>query len=256
MRNGCGTLTRSKGRLPITDIDPEVLALARAYIERVKTGRGVLALNAILERGSVTTAELNKLGYDHPPRAIADVRDNGIPIVTDSVRSTSGKRMASYRLGTAEDIRAGQVGRTNFSKQFRRALLAAYGPTDSITRATHDPRSLQIDHRVPYRVAGDAGLETNDVGAFMLLDAKSQRAKSWSCENCQNFVKLRQPTICRSCFWAFPEDYSHVAMEEVRRVDVVWQGKEVEDHDRLARLAATEGTTIQALLKKLGRIKL
>lgn len=241
---------------PMTNIDPEVLKLANEYIERVKTGRGVLAVKAMLERGSVTTEDLNALGYDHPPRAIADVRDNGIPVVTETDRSTSGKRMARYRLGTAEQIRVGHVGRSSFSKAFRCALLETYGSIDCITRAEHEPRSLQIDHRIPYRVAADAGLAAGDLSAFMLLDAKSQRAKSWSCENCENFVSLRDPTICRSCFWAFPEDYRHVAMVEIRRADIVWQGDEVSDYDELARRAQSQSSSIQEFLKALGKKQL
>lgn len=239
----------------MSDIDPEVRKLALEYIDRVKSGRGVLALKAMMEQGSVTTEDLKNLGYDHPPRAIADVRDNGIPIVREFDRSSVGKRMARYRLGTAEQIRVGQVGRTNFSKKFRQALLNAYGPLDGITGARHDPRSLQIDHRVPYRVAGDAGLATNDVSAFMLLDAKSNRAKGFSCQNCRNFIELRDPSICRTCFWAYPDDYSHVAMEDIRRADIVWQGAEIADYERLKRQAEEEGLSIQDLLKRSGRVQ-
>ena len=231
--------------------DPEVLAIVQEFIARVKTGRAVTALEIILKNGLVTTDDLSARGYEHPPRAIADVRDNGIPIITEKAVSSNGKRMASYRLGTAEQIRVGQTGRTNFSKKFRASLFTTYGIKDAITGAEHDPRSLQIDHRVPYRVSGDAGL--GDVTAFMLLDAKSQRAKSWSCENCENFIRLRDPNVCHSCFWAFPESYSHVAMQQLRRADVVWQGKEVRDYDQLAKIAADRGMTVADLLKALGR---
>lgn len=239
----------------MTHVDPEVLRIAAAYIARAKTGRGVLALKAILERGTVTTEDLKELGYDHPPRALADVRDNGIPIVSEMIRSSTGKRMARYRLGTAQQIRVGQVGRTNFSKKFKDALLDIHGPVDCITGARHEPRSLQIDHRIPYRVAGDEGLATNDLSAFMLLDAKSNRAKGFSCQNCPNFIDLRDASICRGCFWAFPEDYRHVAMQDIRRADVVWQGTEVSDYNRLKRQADKAGLSIQELLKKLGRVQ-
>lgn len=111
-------------------VDPEVLALAREFISRVKSGRAVRALEAIILNGSVTTEDL-KAVLDHPPRAIADVRDNGIPIITESVRSSKGRRIASYRLGTAAQIRVGQTGRTNFSRKFRNSLLSIYGAKDA-----------------------------------------------------------------------------------------------------------------------------
>lgn len=234
-------------------LDPEVGRLAAEFIERVKTGRAVAALKLMLQQGFVTTDDLSALGYEHPPRAIADVRDQGIPVVTEKAVSATGRRMASYRLGTAEQIRVGQTGRTAFSKKFKEALYEAYGTKDAITGAEHDKRSLQIDHRVPYRVSGDAGLTTNDVRAYMLLDPKSQRAKSWSCENCENFIVLKEPSICHRCFWASPEEYSHVAMLDLRRAEIVWQGEEVTDYDRLSKIAKDQGLTIPELLKHLGK---
>ncbi len=161
--------------------------------------------------------------------------------------------MASYRLGTADDIRKGQTGRTNFSKKFRHKLFDMYGSIDCITGAEHERRSLQIDHRIPYRIAGDEGLETDDATAYMLLDAKSQRLKSWSCENCENLIEKQEPAICRKCFWAFPENYSHIAMKEIRRVDIVWQGKEVRDYEMIVKRANDEKMSLQDFLKELGR---
>lgn len=207
----------------------------------------------MLEKGSITTDQLKEMGYEHPPRAIGDVKDNGIPVIKKMEVSKTGRRMARYFLGLASDIRDGQTGRTNFSKKFRQQLLAAYGSKDAITGAVHEPRSLQIDHRVPFRVGGDAGLATDDIAAFMLLDGKSQRQKSFSCEQCQNFLSLGDPEICRTCFWAFPESYSHVAMQELRRVDIVWQGDEIHDFDAIKNRAEQCGQTITEYLKSLGR---
>ncbi len=235
------------------DIDPVVRGIAEAYVARVKKGRAVKAITAMLDNGSVTTEQLSAMGYEHPPRAIADVKDNGIPVSKTMEVSAAGRRMARYFLGTAADIRDGQTGRTNFSKKFRQQLLAAYGAKDAITGATHDPRSLQIDHRVPFRVGGDHGLATDDIDAFMLLDGKSQRQKSFSCEQCENFRVLGNPDICRTCFWAFPENYSHVAMAEVRRVDIVWQAKEVLEFDVIKGRAEQRGQSVAEYLKDLGR---
>ncbi len=242
---GCGQFH------PMPSVDPEVSAIVDEFMARVRTGRAVTALEIMLNKGFVTTDDLKARGYEHPPRAIADIRDNGIPVTTENAVSGTGKRMASYRLGTAEQIRVGQTGRTNFSKKFRNALFDAHGTKDAITGAEHDRNALQIDHRVPYRVSGDAGL--GDVSAFMLLDGKSQRAKSWSCEHCENFIRLRKPEICRSCFWASPESYSHVALQEIRRAELVWQGEEVHDFERIKEAAASQGLSPAELLKDLGR---
>ena len=39
-------------------------------------------LEIILEQGSVSTHELAKIGYGHPPRARQDLKDAGIDIIT------------------------------------------------------------------------------------------------------------------------------------------------------------------------------
>lgn len=236
------------------EIDPDVRAMANAYLQEKGGSRGAKALRAILERGYVTTGDMKALGYDHPPRALADLRDHGIPLEKEMVRNADGKRMASYRLGTSASIRTGQVGRTNFTKKFRNALFERYGEIDCITRAAHSCGALQIDHRIPYRIGGDAGLKTNDVDAYMLLDAKSQRLKSWACENCANYSDLKDPLVCKACFWAYPEQYEHVAMEQQRRTDVVWQGDDdVATHDKLVRKAKSLGIELPELLRQLGK---
>lgn len=234
-------------------MDEDIRLRANTYLDQTPNSRAAKAIRLMLEKGAATTDDLNALGYNHPPRAIGDVKDLGFPVVTTMVRTPAGKRMASYSFGTSADVRAGQIGRTNFSKAFKDRLIARYGSVDAITKAEHPSRLLQIDHRVPYRIGGDAGLVTDDVEAFMLLDAKSQRAKSWSCEQCLNFRELQDSIICRGCFWAFPESYEHVAMRQERRVDLLWQGAETADHDALAKRADAAGVSLNDFLKMLGR---
>lgn len=194
------------------------------------------------------------MGYNHPPRAVGDVRDAGIPIVTGSTTSPkTGRRMAVYSFGDPEMIQEGRVGgRSALPKKFKRALIERYGSIDCITGAMLDERVLQIDHRIPYRIAGDAGLADHDVEEYMLLDASSQRAKSWTCEHCPN-MEIRDESICRRCYWAFPEDYDHVAMQQIRRTDLAWQGDDVAVHDRLKALAQKRGVDVRTLLLELAR---
>jgi hypothetical protein len=110
-------------------------------------------------------------------------------------------------------------------------------------------RYLQIDHRIPYEVADDSSLDEGGLDEFMLLDASSQRAKSWSCEHCRNWREHRDPEMCRTCFWAFPESHTHIAGQQVRRLDVEWRGGEVEDFDRLRAQAERQGIHIAILVK-------
>lgn len=238
-------------------VDPAIRELAEKVINGGGSKRAANVLRVMLDKGSISTDEINQLGYNHPPRAIGDVRDCGVPVITGKGVSRSGQQMAVYSLGLATDIQEGRVGgRSALPKKFKAALIERYGAIDCITGARLDERVLQIDHRVPYRIDGDTGLSDHDVEAYMLLDASSQRAKSWSCENCPNMAPAaRKSAVCRRCFWAFPEDYDHIATVQLRRTDVAWQGDDVAVHDRLRQVARREGLTVAELLRQLARAK-
>ena len=235
-------------------IDPEVRTRVEAEIAARPTGRVAIVLREIMQHGFVTTARLQELGYPEARRAPMDVKDLGIPIINGRVKRGDGRYIASYSFGRAADLIAGRgLGRGAVPKPFRKKLLDYYGSTDCITGAKLDPRVLTVDHRVPYQVGGDKGLAERDASAFMLLDRQSQRLKSWSCEHCPNFLIKRSPEVCLTCFWASPEDYSHIATEDIRRTEVVWQGADVSVHDRLQERAKSEGVTVVELLKRLAR---
>lgn len=235
-------------RTPEGDLNEAMLALCKS----VDAKRARTVINHILKYGIITTEELSeRYGYDHPPRAIRDVRENGIPLVTHNVVSSkTGRRMGAYTFDDVSKIKAGRIGgRKAFSKQFKQALLEKYGSRDAITSAQLDERYLQIDHRVPYEVAGEEGGELNTDG-FMLLDGSSNRAKSWSCEHCENFLVKRDVAICRTCFWASPELYNHIAETPSRRIDLVWSGAEVEQYDHLKNQADVAALDLAAFIKR------
>ena len=107
----------------------------------------------------------------------------------------------------------------------------------------------QIDHRVPYEVAGDGeevGLKPED---FMLLCGSANRAKSWSCEHCENWKNLKKREVCLTCYWASPEDYEHIAMRQVRRLDLIWQGDEVAHYEALKKQARDLSVEVPAYVK-------
>lgn len=176
-----------------------------------------------------------------------------IPLETFRVSSKkTGRKIAAYRFGSPDKIIRGRIGgRRAFSKRFRAALIKRYDSRDTITGEKLAARYLQIDHRIPYAVAGESSHNEDNLEAYMLLDASSQRAKSWSCEQCRNWQNDRDETICRSCFWAFPEDYAHIAGEQVRRVDIEWRGSQVEAFERVRAHAEKENTTVADFIKKL-----
>lgn len=227
--------------------------LIQELCDKVTAKRARAVIDRILAHGSVSTDDLQEMGYTHPPRAARDVREQGIPLETFNVRSEkTGRIIGAYKFADPSEIKGGRIGgRRAFSKAFKDALVDRYNSADTITGEKMDPRYLQIDHRIPYEVAGDsAGAELN-IEDYMLLDASNQRSKSWSCEHCENWQKIRDVEICGRCYWAFPETYSHVAMADQRRVDVVWQGDDAALYDVAKASAAAEGLTPSEFIKKL-----
>ena len=221
--------------------------------KKVRAKRPRTVIEHILKHGFITTQELkDKYGYNHPPRVARDVRENGIPIDTFRVKGNDGRKIGVYRFGDPKRARSGKLmGRTVFTKRLKQALIAKRGPRCAIYHEPFDERDLQIDHRVPFEVAGDSPGDEFDPEDFMLLCGSANRAKSWSCEHCANWLERRDPSICRSCYWAYPEDYIHIAMRQVRRLDIMWTGDEVEVYERLKKKTAELQQEIPGYVKKI-----
>jgi hypothetical protein len=221
-----------------TEIHPAILT----QIKKVTGKRPLAVINHILEHGQITTEELKDIyGYNHPPRAARDVRECGIPLVTVRVVGTDGRKIGAYTFGDPAKIERYKLGgRMTFSKAFKQLLLDKQGPKCAITGEPYEPRYLSIDHRIPYEVAGERTAGEDHPEAFMLISAAAQRQKSWSCEQCRNWREVKDPEICRRCYWASPEQYDHIAMEQRRRVDLSWIGEEVGDYERLCAVARKE----------------
>ena len=228
---------------------PEFLAL----LESVTAKRPRTVIDHILLHGQITTQELrDTYGYNHPPRAIRDVREHGIPINMFRVVGPDGRKIAAYKFGDPAEVRTTQLsGRTAFVTSIKTALIEAYGSRCHIYLQEFPDRELQIDHRIPFEIAGDPG-DLEDASAYMLLCASANRAKSWSCEHCPNWQK-KDPEVCRSCYWAFPEQYTHVATNEIRRLDIIWSGRESSEYDALFEAAQRTSETLPEYVKRVLR---
>jgi hypothetical protein len=219
----------------------------------VTAKRPKTVIDHILKRGQITTEELKeKYGYNHPPRAVRDVSEHGIPLETFRVTGSDGRKIAAYRFGDLGKKRFKKLsGRTGLSKKIKEYLIDKYSSQCFIYLEDMDESELQIDHRVPYEVGGDGESIELNPDDFMLLSGSANRAKSWSCEHCENWQSLKKKEICLSCYWAHPEDYAHVAMRHVRRVDLIWQNKKVEQYERIKSDAKASGKTIPEFIKKI-----
>ncbi len=164
------------------------------------------------------------------------MKEHGIPIEMFRVSGGDGRKIAAYRFGDPKKIRVGlQAGRTAFGQQLRQTLVTLHGARCAIYLETSPERELQIDHRIPFEVMGDVRDAAQKPEDYMLLCGSANRAKSWSCEHCVNWLELKKPEVCRSCYWAYPDEYSHIAMRPIRRADIVWAEEEVETYEKLKR---------------------
>lgn len=212
--------------------------------------RARLVAEHILSNGSVTTKEIGDLGYNHPPRAVQDLKDGGIPLVRTMV-TVNGKRMAKYTFGDPSKIEHHKIGgRKSFSKKFRHMVCESGQYKCAICGERYEERYLQVDHRIPYEIAGDAVGTEAEPQKFMSLCGSHNRAKSWSCEHCANWTQ-RKADLCTTCYWGSPENYSHVALKEIRLLTISWSGDDVSDYDRIVKRAGSIGLSIADYIKQV-----
>lgn len=218
--------------------------------QSVTAKRPKAVIDHILQHGFITTEDLKeRYGYNHPPRAARDVREHGIPLDTFRVTGSDGRKIAAYRFGDVSKARFSRFsGRTGLSKQIKDELIRRYGCKCFIYLEEMSERELQIDHRVPFEVDGEPELEPE---SFMLLCGSANRAKSWSCEHCENWNSLKDKSICLSCYWAYPENYAHIAMRQIRRIDLMWEGDGVEIYEQLRQRATSLDKEIPEFIKEI-----
>lgn len=243
-------MAKKKGRKGKPKLPPEFLK----KIKSVTAKRAKTVIDHILKHGFITTEELKtKYGYDHPPRAARDVREQGFPLETFRVRSSSGRSIGAYRFGDPSKIKAGrEAGRTVWPKDFKKTLIDATASKCAICNTKYDARYLQIDHRVPYEVGGEpaGGLDPKN---FMLVCASCNRAKSWSCEHCQNWLRKHSVAVCETCYWASPMNYLHIALRLIRRLDITWTENEVQEYEILVEMSETAELELPEYVKDVLR---
>ncbi len=236
----------------MADLPKDFLRRLRA----VTATRPKRVIDHVLNHGHVTTEELKNLyGYNHPPRAARDVRELGIPLETFKVTGRDGRSIAAYRFPKTAAARGpAHSGRRNFPKAFKNELIRRYGSMCAVCSGSFPSSMLQIDHRVPYEVGGQAAGELVPAD-YMLVCRTCNRAKSWTCEHCPNWLGPKDSDVCRACFWGNPPEHTHIATVNVRRLDLVWTGRETDDYDRLRNLAKAAGTDLPEYVKSALRQK-
>ncbi|HCH1007099.1 TPA: hypothetical protein NKP54_004038 [Vibrio parahaemolyticus] len=230
----------------MSKIDPKILELAN----KITAKRAKTVIDHIIKHGSISTEELKDVyGYDHPPRAARDVRECGIPLETFKVTDKHGRRIGAYRFGDPSKIEGHKLGgRQTFSKNLKQTLIDMFGERCAISGINYKSRYLQIDHRIPYEVAGDDVAEESDPEKFMLLSGTAQRQKSWECEQCPNLRGAKSKAVCSSCYWAYPTSYTHAATVPIRLLNIGFSGQDADIYDHLNEESNRTGIPIQQLV--------
>ncbi|NJN61025.1 MAG: HNH endonuclease [Coleofasciculaceae cyanobacterium RL_1_1] len=225
------------------------------YCRSITAKRPRTVIDHILKNGFITTEDLKEIyGYNHPPRAARDVRELNIPLETFKVTGSDGRKIAAYRFGDVTQMRiSSRSGRTKVSQRIKEMLVQECDSKCFIYGECMNARELQVDHRIPFEVGGESEQTPEN---FMLLCASANRAKSWSCEHCQNWNEFKDKSICATCYWAYPEAYTHVAMRQLRRIDLMWMGEEVEDYKRIKEEAESLSQELPSFIKQILRDRL
>ena len=215
-------------------------------LKRVTAKRAKTVIDHILKYGSISTEDLkDTYGYDHPPRAVRDVREQGIPIETFNIIGKNHRTIAAYRFGDPTSIEAGKSGgRKVHSKKLKNSLVEIHGSRCAICSTKYEARYLQLDHCIPFEIVGETDV-------FMLLCGSCNRAKSWSCEHCFNVLQDKNADVCRQCYWANPVGYSHIATQEYRQLQLTWKDEEVDSYEKMKQLAETTKTQLPDYVKQI-----
>ncbi|MFY9265635.1 MAG: HNH endonuclease signature motif containing protein [Solirubrobacterales bacterium] len=232
---------------------PEVPKAILDRIPLVTNKRARRLLELMVEHGEVTTEQLtSEYGYNHPPRAKKDATDLGFPIVSRTVKSKDGTRnISAYRLDPAAAMSEGRNGRQAVSKALRDQLLRRAGGRCAQCGGTFADRSLQVDHLIPYEIAGESTNPTLD--EFQMLCGSCNRSKSWTCEtDCPNWT-ARDASVCETCMWASVDDYAHIATRQRRQATLTWDDGQVVQYDELHKEAEAAGMELHAYLRELLR---
>lgn len=229
------------------DLPPEFIE----FLHSIQSKRPRTVIEHILKHGYITTEELKTLyGYNHPPRAARDVREQGVPLVTFRVIGTDGRKIAAYKFGDPAAVQKDKLGgRKNIPKKFKARLVEEHASRCAICLEVYDTEILQVDHRIPYQVGGDEESSERPMNDYMLLCGSCNRAKSWACEHCPNWSEVKSARVCAVCYWASPEAYDHIATKPIRRLDVVWQQDEATDFDEIKRQAERDKNSLQEYIK-------
>lgn len=212
--------------------------------------RPLRVLRDCLKFGQVSTEDLTaRYGYNQPPRAARDLRELGFFLITSTGKTSDGRRMAIYSVDLDKSL-GEKGGRIPFKKSDKISLINEHGETCYFCMGKFSPNELQMDHRVPFEVAGNSNYLAEGSGALILVCSSCNRSKSWTCESCENFSNQSE-TICNNCYWVDPDNYSHISGRSKVRVSFEIS----DDHPNFSKIRELDKEKLLSFIqKKLGEI--
>lgn len=141
------------------------------------------------------------------------------------------------------------LGRTQISEKLKSALIEKYGAKCHLYGEQYPKKLLQPDHRIPYEIGGNP-TDMLDTDYFMLLSPSANREKSWTCEHCMNWTK-KEISVCKTCYYAYPEEYQHIAGRKERKLDIVFKNDEIELYEKIVKQAELHNISYQRELKRI-----
>lgn len=226
----------------------------RKILDYVTNKRARFVIDTILNKGFCSTEDLKNGGYEHAPRAARDVRELGIPLETFKVKDSTGKSIAAYKFGDWEQAKkANQIaktaGRKQLTEKLKSALIEKYGAKCYLYGESYPARLLQPDHRIPYEIGGDPE-DMMDLEYFMLLSPSANRDKSSACERCENWMK-KDISMCQTCYYAYPENYQHIAGAKEKRLNIVFRNEEIKLYENIVEQAEIYNISYQTAVKRM-----
>ena len=223
-------------------------------LDAVTNKRARFVIDTILNKGFCSTEDLKNGGYEHAPRAARDVRELGIPLDTFKIKDSSGKTIAAYKFGDWEAAKKANqlskaLGRTQITEKLKNALIDRYGAKCHLYGEEYPARLLQLDHRVPYEIGGDP-IDMLNIDYFMLLSPSANRDKSWACEHCPNWIE-KNADMCRTCYYAHPEEYQHIAGIREKKLALVFGGDDIDLFNEIVEEANLHKTSYQSVVKRM-----
>lgn len=85
---------------------------------------------------------------------------------------------------------------------------------------------------------------------FMLLSPSANRDKSWACEHCANWIE-KNIDMCRTCYYAYPEKYQHIAGETEKKLNIVFHSEDIDLYNQIAEHAKSHNISYQSAVKRM-----